>query len=182
MDDGVQEVSYEFVKSILSSFDKMLSELKTREQQKRLLHMLISKITINKVRDIESIELNINDNLIMYLNNGGESSPDGGGSPSFILRKNIEWSDKMELLEGLHTDNFNNFDERYKLVMDNEIVYPRFRVPYAECKLYKTTELSNDTVKAFGYTVIKDNINRGVLFCTGYVNESLKKLDSRIQI
>ncbi|AAK81458.1 site-specific DNA recombinase [Clostridium acetobutylicum] len=84
LDDSVQEVSYEFVKSILSSFDKMLSELTTREQQKRLLHMLISKITINKVRDIESIELNINDNLIMYLNNGGEPSPDGGGSPSCI--------------------------------------------------------------------------------------------------
>lgn len=49
--------------------------------------MLISKITINKVRDIESIELNINDNLIMYLNSGGEPSPDGGGSPSFILRR-----------------------------------------------------------------------------------------------
>ncbi|URZ03036.1 restriction endonuclease [Clostridium felsineum] len=53
-------------------------------------------------------------------------------------------------------------------------------VVYAECKLYKTTELSNDTVKAFGYTVIKDNINRGGLFCTGYVNEKLKKLDSHI--
>lgn len=89
LDDGVQEVSYEFVKSILSSFDKMLSKLTTIEQQKRLLHMLISKITINKVRDIESIELNINDNLIMYLNNGGEPSPDGGGSPSFILRRRL---------------------------------------------------------------------------------------------
>jgi len=43
--------------------------------------MLISKITISKTREIESIELNINDNLIMYLSNGGEPSPDGGGSP-----------------------------------------------------------------------------------------------------
>ncbi|WP_279285259.1 hypothetical protein [Clostridium chromiireducens] len=34
---------------------------------------------------IESIELNINDNLITYLSGGGEPSPDGGGSPSFIL-------------------------------------------------------------------------------------------------
>lgn len=34
---------------------------------------------------IESIELNINDNLIMYLSNGGEPSPDGEGSlPYFI--------------------------------------------------------------------------------------------------
>ena len=39
--------------------------------------MLISKITISKTREIESIELNINDNLIMYLSNGGEPSPDG---------------------------------------------------------------------------------------------------------
>jgi site-specific DNA recombinase len=92
LDDGVQEVSYEFVREILSSFSKMLSELPSREQQKRLLHMLISKITINKTRDIESIELNINDNLIMYLRNGGEPNPDGtgGGSPScFVSRRRL---------------------------------------------------------------------------------------------
>lgn len=41
--------------------------------------MLISKITISKTSGIESIELNINYNLIMYINNGGE--PDGDGSP-----------------------------------------------------------------------------------------------------
>ena len=53
----------------------------------RLLHMLISKITISKTREIESI-LNINDNLIIYLSNGGEPSPDGGGSPfSVVLRR-----------------------------------------------------------------------------------------------
>lgn len=84
----MQELSYEFVRDILSSFDKMLSELPTREQQKRLLHMLISKITINKTRDIESIELNINDNLIIYLSNGGEPSPDDGGySPSYFVSR-----------------------------------------------------------------------------------------------
>ncbi|MEX0052470.1 recombinase family protein [Clostridium butyricum] len=89
LDDGVQEVSYEFVRDILSSFSKMLSELPSREQQKRLLHMLISKITINKTRDIESIELNINDNLISYLSNGGEPNPDGtgGGSPSYFASR-----------------------------------------------------------------------------------------------
>lgn len=49
--------------------------------------MLISKITINKTRDIESIELNINDNLIMYLTNGGEPNPDGtgDGSPPYLF-------------------------------------------------------------------------------------------------
>ncbi|MFR1905811.1 MAG: hypothetical protein ACLS28_08795 [Clostridium neonatale] len=52
--------------------------------------MLISKITINNLREIDSIELTINDNLIMYLNNGGEPSPDGGGSPfSFVSRRRL---------------------------------------------------------------------------------------------
>ncbi|MDR3595642.1 hypothetical protein [Clostridium sp.] len=51
--------------------------------------MLILKITINKTRDIESMELNSNDNLIMYLSNGGEPSPDGngGGSPSYFVSR-----------------------------------------------------------------------------------------------
>jgi site-specific DNA recombinase len=75
------------VKGILSRFDKMLSEQITREQQKRLLHMLISKITINKNRDIESI--NINNNLIIYLNNGGEPSPDGSGAPFSVVPRRM---------------------------------------------------------------------------------------------
>ena len=42
------------------------------------------------MREIESIEININDNLIMYLSNGGEPSPDGGGSPSsFVSRRRL---------------------------------------------------------------------------------------------
>lgn len=50
--------------------------------------MLIPKITINKDRDIESIELNINENLIMYLNNRGEPSPEkGGGSPPYFVSR-----------------------------------------------------------------------------------------------
>lgn len=48
-----QEVSYEFVRGIFSSFNKMLSGLTTRGQQRKSLHRLISKITINKAREIE---------------------------------------------------------------------------------------------------------------------------------
>ena len=52
--------------------------------------LLISKITINKTRDIESMQFNINGNLIVHLSNGREASPDGGGSPSyFVSRKNL---------------------------------------------------------------------------------------------
>jgi len=89
LDDGVQEVSYDFVKETLAQFGAMLSSHTSREQQKKLLHMLISKITISQTREIESIELNINDNLIMYLSNGGEPSPDGDGSPSFVVSKKM---------------------------------------------------------------------------------------------
>ena len=50
--------------------------------------MLISKGAINKTRDRESMELNINDNLIMYLSNVREPSSEGGGSPfSVVLRR-----------------------------------------------------------------------------------------------
>ena len=59
--------------------------------------MLISKITVNKAREIESIELNINDNLILYLGNGGEPSPDGGGSPfSGVSRRMIKINPVIE--------------------------------------------------------------------------------------
>jgi len=61
--------------------------LNSGEQQKKLLHMLISKITISKSREIESIELIISDNLVMYISNGGEPSPDGGGYPFFVVSR-----------------------------------------------------------------------------------------------
>jgi site-specific DNA recombinase len=51
--------------------------------------MLISKITISKTREIKSIELNINDNLLMYLSNGGEPSPDGGGYPFSVVSRRM---------------------------------------------------------------------------------------------
>ena len=90
LDDNVQQVSYEFVKETLSKVGEMLGNCKSMEQKKKLLHMLISKITINELREVDSIQININDNLIAYLNNGGEPNPDGGGSPfSFVLKRRL---------------------------------------------------------------------------------------------
>ena len=51
--------------------------------------MLISKGAINKTRDRESMELNINDNLIMYLSNGWEPSPNEGGAPFSVVSKRM---------------------------------------------------------------------------------------------
>jgi site-specific DNA recombinase len=42
------EIPYDYLKSILVNFCKILSESTSREQQKKLLHMLISEITINE--------------------------------------------------------------------------------------------------------------------------------------
>jgi len=66
-DDVKEEVPYELIKSILENFSKVLIKSASREQQKKLLHMIISEITINELREIDSIKININDNLINYL-------------------------------------------------------------------------------------------------------------------
>jgi site-specific DNA recombinase len=47
LEDTVKdEIPYDYLKSILTNFSKILSESMSREQ-KKLLHMLVSEITIN---------------------------------------------------------------------------------------------------------------------------------------
>ena len=87
-DEVNEEVPYKLVKEILQNFSKVLSNCKTREKQKMLLHMIISEITVDKDRKIESINLKINDKLIEYLSNEeGESKKDSPSS--FMLNKGI---------------------------------------------------------------------------------------------
>ena len=84
-DDISEEIPYEFIKSILESFGKILNENVEVEQQKKLLHMIISEITINELREVDSIKLKINDNLIEYLSKEeGVSIKDAPSS--FMLR------------------------------------------------------------------------------------------------
>lgn len=84
-DDINEEVPYGLIKNILENFSKVLTESTSREQQKKLLHMIISEITINKLREIDSIKININDNLINYLSK--EEGVSMKGTPSsFTLR------------------------------------------------------------------------------------------------
>lgn len=67
VDDTNQEVSYELVRSILQNFNNLLENCKSREEKKKLLHLLISEITINEAREIDSIHLSINDSLVDYI-------------------------------------------------------------------------------------------------------------------
>ena len=89
-DDISEEISCEFIKSILEGFGKILNENVEVEQQKKLLHMIISEITINELREVDSIKLNINDNLIEYLSKEeGVSIKD---APSSFMLRNIGMS------------------------------------------------------------------------------------------
>ena len=72
--------------SILENFSKLLTESTTREQHKKLLHMIISEITINEAREIDSIKLKINDSLVDYISKEEGLSIKGTPS-SFMLRK-----------------------------------------------------------------------------------------------
>ena len=84
-EDVSEEIPYEFIKDILKNFSKVLNSNVSREQQKKLLHMIISEITMNESREIESIKLNINDKLVEYLVKEG-GVPIKGIPFSFMLR------------------------------------------------------------------------------------------------
>jgi site-specific DNA recombinase len=86
-DTVTDEIPYDYLKSILANFSKILSESTNREQQKKLLHMLISEITINEQREIDSIKLKINDSLVNYMNK--EEVVSIAGTPSSFSLKNV---------------------------------------------------------------------------------------------
>lgn len=86
-DDVNEEVPYELIKSILENFSKVLTESSTREQQKKLLHMIISEITINELREIDSIKIKLDDNLINYLSK--EEGVSIKGTPSSFILRNV---------------------------------------------------------------------------------------------
>ena len=73
--------------SILENFGKVLTESATREQQKKLLHMIISEITINEAREIDSIKLKINDSLVDYISK--EEGLSIKGTPSSFMLRNV---------------------------------------------------------------------------------------------
>ena len=76
--------------SILENFSKVLTESTTREQHKKLLHMIISEITINEAREIDSIKLKINDSLVDYISK--EEGLSIKGTPSSFMLRNIGMS------------------------------------------------------------------------------------------
>ena len=83
------KISYEFIKSVLDDFRKLLNSKDSREQ-KKLLYTIISKITINELMEVDLINLTINDKLVDYISKEeGVSIKD---APSSFMLRNIGMS------------------------------------------------------------------------------------------
>ncbi|MCI9978110.1 recombinase family protein [Clostridioides difficile] len=77
-----EPISFEIIKEVMQRFKEVFLEMSTGQQRKQLVHLLVSKITINKEREIDSIEIQINDDVITYLMKDG--LPKQKGNPSFL--------------------------------------------------------------------------------------------------
>ena len=86
-DDTKEQIPYEFIKEVLQNFSKLIASCDDRQKKKTLLHMIISEITINQQREIDSIRLKINDNLIEYI--GNQDGVSMKGTPSIFALRNI---------------------------------------------------------------------------------------------
>ena len=75
-EDG--EVTYEYVRSIMEHFHCLLDEDMDREQRKQLLHMLISKITMNEKREIDSIQIVLTDAMAQFFHSQNSGAPEKG--------------------------------------------------------------------------------------------------------
>ena len=57
LEEGKKEIPRETIREILKNFSRILSSDIDRTIRKRLLHLLISEITIDQYRNIDSINL-----------------------------------------------------------------------------------------------------------------------------
>ena len=62
-----EPIPFEIINEVMQRFKEVFLGMSTRQQRKQLIHLLVSKITINKEREIDSIEIQINDDVITYL-------------------------------------------------------------------------------------------------------------------
>lgn len=68
-----EQIPFELVSQVMKKFGQVFKESSTRQQRKQLLNLLVSKITIDKSRNVDSIELQINEDVIRYLMKEGSS-------------------------------------------------------------------------------------------------------------
>lgn len=81
-------IPFEIVNEVMQRFKEVFFEMSTSQQRKQLIHLLVSKITINKEREIDSIEIQINDDVITYLMKDGLPREQGNSSFLHLLGMN----------------------------------------------------------------------------------------------
>lgn len=86
LEEKKKEIPRETVKAILQNFSAVLSGSIDHTIRKRLLHLLIKEITMDKDRNIDSIKIELSDDLIRFLQNNGGTPPDGAPS-AFVFRE-----------------------------------------------------------------------------------------------
>lgn len=66
-EEKLDVVSYDLIKTTLKSFSSIIAADISRQKQKKLLHMIISEITVNEKREVDSINIKLTHQLISYL-------------------------------------------------------------------------------------------------------------------
>ncbi|MEG2254997.1 MAG: zinc ribbon domain-containing protein [Vagococcus sp.] len=95
LQDGEGEaIPYEVVKEMMGNFRQLLEVAETQEQRKKLLHMMIDKITINQNKELDSIQIKINDDVINYIAHSEEVS--NKDTSSFYVHQNL-WGRGIKL-------------------------------------------------------------------------------------
>ena len=83
-ENNVKSLPYELIKDVLLNYKQVLNEAAT-EEKKLLLQLVIKEITISKDRNVKSLKLKFDENIVKYIVEKG-GSPDGGGPPFFMSR------------------------------------------------------------------------------------------------
>lgn len=68
-----EAVPFELVSQVMKKFGQVFKDSSTRQQRKQLLNLLVSKVTIDKSIAIDTIELQVNEDVIRYLVKEGSS-------------------------------------------------------------------------------------------------------------
>ncbi|KQU58722.1 resolvase [Bacillus sp. Leaf406] len=72
---STQEINFDMVKNVMRNFMTAYKEAMTREQRKRLIHLLIYQITISRDRKIDTIKIQLNKEVAKHFTfKGGEDS------------------------------------------------------------------------------------------------------------
>ena len=77
-----EPVPFEIIKDVMDKFKEVFFNMSTSQQRKQLIHLLVSKITMNEKREVDSIEIQINDDVITYLMK--DELPKLKGNSSFL--------------------------------------------------------------------------------------------------